>query len=99
MKQSPEREIPIYESWSKLDPSHQSSARKDGRQDRRRKLHQRGERHVMGKPAWADGDGSSDARRHSQHLSASVEKVNGELWNVELTTVENIKDPVKAARK
>lgn len=28
-----------------------------------------------------------------------VEKVNGELWNVELATVENVKDPVKAARK
>ena len=29
----------------------------------------------------------------------SVEKVNVELWNVELATVENVKDPVKAARK
>ena len=29
----------------------------------------------------------------------SVEKVNGELWNVEFATVENVKDPVKAARK
>ena len=28
-----------------------------------------------------------------------VEKVNGELWNVELATAENVKDPVKAARK
>src|SRR5215467_2802087 len=28
-----------------------------------------------------------------------VEKVNGELWNVEFATVENVKDPVKAARK
>ncbi|HEY1360743.1 MAG TPA: ABC transporter substrate-binding protein [Xanthobacteraceae bacterium] len=28
-----------------------------------------------------------------------VEKVNGELWNVELATVENVKDPVKASRK
>jgi branched-chain amino acid transport system substrate-binding protein len=28
-----------------------------------------------------------------------VEKVNGELWNVELATVENVKDPVKAARR
>jgi hypothetical protein len=28
-----------------------------------------------------------------------VEKVNGKLWNVELATAENVKDPVKAARK
>ena len=28
-----------------------------------------------------------------------VEKLNGALWNVELATVENVKDPVKAARK
>jgi len=28
-----------------------------------------------------------------------VEKVNGELWNVEYATVENVKDPVKAAKK
>jgi branched-chain amino acid transport system substrate-binding protein len=28
-----------------------------------------------------------------------VEKVNGELWNIEFATVENVKDPVKAARK
>jgi branched-chain amino acid transport system substrate-binding protein len=28
-----------------------------------------------------------------------VEKVNGELWNVEFATVENVKDPVKAERK
>jgi branched-chain amino acid transport system substrate-binding protein len=28
-----------------------------------------------------------------------VEKVNGELWNVEFATVEAIKDPVKAAMK
>jgi branched-chain amino acid transport system substrate-binding protein len=28
-----------------------------------------------------------------------VEKVNGELWNIKLATVENVKDPVKAARK
>jgi len=28
-----------------------------------------------------------------------VEKVNGELWNMEFATVENVKDPVKAARK
>jgi len=25
--------------------------------------------------------------------------VNGELWNIEFATVENVKDPVKAARK
>jgi branched-chain amino acid transport system substrate-binding protein len=28
-----------------------------------------------------------------------VEKMNGELWNIEFATVENVKDPVKAARK
>jgi branched-chain amino acid transport system substrate-binding protein len=28
-----------------------------------------------------------------------VEKRNGELWNIEFATVENVKDPVKAARK
>jgi branched-chain amino acid transport system substrate-binding protein len=28
-----------------------------------------------------------------------VEKINGELWNIEFSTVENVKDPVKAARK
>src|SRR5262249_56752885 len=28
-----------------------------------------------------------------------VEKVNGELWNIEFATVENVKDPVKAARR
>ena len=28
-----------------------------------------------------------------------VEKMSGELWNVEFATVENVKDPVKAARK
>src|SRR5262245_4215566 len=28
-----------------------------------------------------------------------VEKVNGELWNIEFATVENVKDPVKAGRK
>ena len=28
-----------------------------------------------------------------------VEKINGELWNIEFVTVENVKDPVKAARK
>ena len=28
-----------------------------------------------------------------------VEKVNGELWNVEFATVAKVKDPVKAARK
>jgi branched-chain amino acid transport system substrate-binding protein len=28
-----------------------------------------------------------------------VEKVNGELWNIEFATIENVKDPVKAARK
>jgi len=28
-----------------------------------------------------------------------VEKVNGELWNVEFATVEQVKDPVKAERK
>jgi branched-chain amino acid transport system substrate-binding protein len=28
-----------------------------------------------------------------------VERVNGELWNVEFATVENVKDPVKAAKK
>jgi len=25
--------------------------------------------------------------------------VNGELWNIEFATVENVKDPVKATRK
>jgi len=25
--------------------------------------------------------------------------VNGELWNIEFATVENVKDPVKAAKK
>jgi branched-chain amino acid transport system substrate-binding protein len=29
----------------------------------------------------------------------TVEKVNGELWNIEFATVENVKDPVKAAHK
>jgi branched-chain amino acid transport system substrate-binding protein len=28
-----------------------------------------------------------------------VERVNGELWNIESATVENVKDPVKAAKK
>jgi branched-chain amino acid transport system substrate-binding protein len=28
-----------------------------------------------------------------------VEKINGELWNIEFATVGNVKDPVKAARK
>jgi branched-chain amino acid transport system substrate-binding protein len=28
-----------------------------------------------------------------------VEKVNGELWNVEFATVEAVKDPVKEAMK
>jgi branched-chain amino acid transport system substrate-binding protein len=28
-----------------------------------------------------------------------VERVNGELWNIEFATVENFKDPVKAAKK
>jgi branched-chain amino acid transport system substrate-binding protein len=28
-----------------------------------------------------------------------VERVNGELWNIEFATVENAKDPVKAAKK
>ena len=28
-----------------------------------------------------------------------VEKMNGELWNIEFATVENVKDPVKPARK
>src|SRR5262249_46135042 len=28
-----------------------------------------------------------------------VEKVNGELWNIEFATVANVKDPVKAGRK
>ena len=28
-----------------------------------------------------------------------VEKVNGELWNIEFATVEAVKDPVKAAKK
>jgi branched-chain amino acid transport system substrate-binding protein len=28
-----------------------------------------------------------------------VERANGELWNIEFATVENVKDPVKAARK
>jgi branched-chain amino acid transport system substrate-binding protein len=28
-----------------------------------------------------------------------VEKVNGELWNVEFDAVAQVKDPVKAARK
>jgi branched-chain amino acid transport system substrate-binding protein len=27
-----------------------------------------------------------------------VEKVNGELWNVEIATSPNVKDPVKAAK-
>jgi len=25
--------------------------------------------------------------------------VNGELWNIEFATVENVKDPVEAAKK
>jgi branched-chain amino acid transport system substrate-binding protein len=28
-----------------------------------------------------------------------VEKVNGELWNIEFATVPQVKDPVKAAKK
>ena len=28
-----------------------------------------------------------------------VERVNGALWNIEFATVENVKDPVKAAKK
>jgi branched-chain amino acid transport system substrate-binding protein len=28
-----------------------------------------------------------------------VEKRNGKLWSIEFTTVENVKDPVKAAWK
>jgi branched-chain amino acid transport system substrate-binding protein len=28
-----------------------------------------------------------------------VERVNGELWNIEFATVENLKDPVKATKK
>jgi branched-chain amino acid transport system substrate-binding protein len=32
-------------------------------------------------------------------ICARVERVNGELWNIEFATVENVKDPVKAARK
>ena len=28
-----------------------------------------------------------------------VERVNGELWNIEFATVEKVKDPVKAAKK
>jgi hypothetical protein len=28
-----------------------------------------------------------------------VERVNGELWNIEFATVENVKDPVKAGKK
>ena len=28
-----------------------------------------------------------------------AERVNGELWNIEFATVENVTDPVKAARK
>ena len=28
-----------------------------------------------------------------------VDKVNDELWNIEFTTVKNVNDPVKAARK
>ena len=35
---------------------------------------------------------------HNVYLR-KVEKVNGELWNVEYATVENVKDPVKAAKK
>jgi branched-chain amino acid transport system substrate-binding protein len=28
-----------------------------------------------------------------------VERLNGELWNIEFATAENVKDPVKAAKK
>jgi branched-chain amino acid transport system substrate-binding protein len=28
-----------------------------------------------------------------------VDKVNGELYNVEFATIPNVKDPVKAAKK
>jgi len=28
-----------------------------------------------------------------------VEKRDGELWNIEFATIENVKDPVKAGRK
>jgi branched-chain amino acid transport system substrate-binding protein len=28
-----------------------------------------------------------------------VERVNGELWNIEFSAVEKVKDPVKAAKK
>jgi branched-chain amino acid transport system substrate-binding protein len=35
---------------------------------------------------------------HNEYIRR-VERVNGELYNVEFATIEAVKDPIKAARK
>ena len=53
----------------------------------------------MGEPARADLD-RPDTRDIVQNIYIrKVEKVDGELYNVEFATIPNVKDPVKAAKK
>jgi hypothetical protein len=42
---------------------------------------------------------SGPGDRQDRLILPRVEKVNGELWNVEFATVEKVKDPVKAVLK
>ena len=53
----------------------------------------------MGKPARSDVDRSGDARYLQTVYIRRVEKVNGQLRNVEIAKIENVKDPVKARMK
>jgi branched-chain amino acid transport system substrate-binding protein len=54
----------------------------------------------VGKPARADLDRSGDARDIVQNIYVrKVDRVDGELYNVEFATFEAVKDPIKAAKK
>ena len=56
------------------------------------------ERHELDKPARASIDRSRNARHRAKHLCPKVEKKDGALYNVEFTTIPDVKDPYKAAK-
>jgi hypothetical protein len=52
----------------------------------------------LGEPARAGLDRPGYARHRAEHLHPKVEKVEGELYNIEFATFEAVKDPDKASK-
>ena len=90
---------PAFHSVAGYDAMHLlHQALEDQRQRRWRHPHGSDERYELGKPPRTNRYRPGDAAIQNEYIRR-VEKVNGELYNVEFATIEAVKDPFHGGKK